>query len=555
MATEIGIVKTLIGTAIATAADGSQRTLQVGDRVFQDEVITTGAAGAIELEFTDGSVMTLGRSSQAVLDTEIFNPSEYAAAETPEAVADDVEALQQALLEGVDPTQIGEATAAGAGAEGADGNEGADIVIVSYGAPETTPEAGFDTTGISQSFDEPNPEDLPLETLSTAVSITNGDIDEDQEGILYTITLTNPGETDSVLVTNVGDIPLPAGVTEVTILVPTADPDVYVDPDAITVEVTDVVGGGFDSVDLSDASTTSQITDTIDVTGVSITAADVTENDTGVTFNIQLDNPPQGDASVDVTVGDQSFTVDLDENGFGQLFIETTDEDVYTDPDSLTATVTAINGGNFEETSTEGASTTAQIDDVVDITTVTVGTADVTENDTGVTFTFQLSNPPEGAASVDVTVGEQSFTVDVDENGFGELFIETQDEDVYVDPDSLSATVTAINGGNFEETDVTGASATAQVADVDDVTTVTVATSDVTENDTGVTFTFQLSNPPEGAASVSVDVDGTAFTVDVDETGFGQLVVDTNDEDVTFILIASLQRLLQSMAVTLKQLM
>lgn len=37
MATEIGMIKTLIGTAVATAADGSQRTLQAGDRVYQDE--------------------------------------------------------------------------------------------------------------------------------------------------------------------------------------------------------------------------------------------------------------------------------------------------------------------------------------------------------------------------------------------------------------------------------------------------------------------------------------------------------------------------------------
>ena len=157
MATEIGIIKTLIGTAVATAADGSQRNLQAGDRVFQDEIITTGAAGAVEVEFTDGSVMTLGRSSQTVLDTETFNPLDVA--EAPADAESEVDALQQALLEGADPTQIGEATAAGAGAGGS-GNEGSDFVTVDYLAPSVIPESGFDTTGISFEFDEIE-EELP----------------------------------------------------------------------------------------------------------------------------------------------------------------------------------------------------------------------------------------------------------------------------------------------------------------------------------------------------------------------------------------------------------
>jgi len=182
VATEIGIIKTLIGTAVATAADGSQRNLQAGDRVFQDEIITTGAAGAVEVEFTDGSVMTLGRSSQIVLDTETFNPLDVAQA--PIDAESEVDALQQALLEGADPTQVGEATAAGAGAGGS-GNEGSDFVTVNYLAPEVTPTSGFDTTGISIEFPEleeevpgveQDPDDVPTTGLT---SIT---VDEDDLG-------------------------------------------------------------------------------------------------------------------------------------------------------------------------------------------------------------------------------------------------------------------------------------------------------------------------------------------------------------------------------------
>ncbi|MDQ7073538.1 MAG: retention module-containing protein [Gammaproteobacteria bacterium] len=73
MATEIGIVNVLIGTATATSTDGTQRDLHVGDRVYADEVITTGAVSAIEIEFADGSLMDLGRNSQAFLDDTVFD--------------------------------------------------------------------------------------------------------------------------------------------------------------------------------------------------------------------------------------------------------------------------------------------------------------------------------------------------------------------------------------------------------------------------------------------------------------------------------------------------
>ncbi|MFT7413444.1 MAG: hypothetical protein ACI9FO_000089, partial [Methylophagaceae bacterium] len=144
MATEIGFIKGLIGSAIATAADGSQRTLQVGDKIFANELVNTGAAGAVEIEFTDGSIMDLGRNSQAVLDNEVFDPQQAMQAQTQ--VQDDVEALQQALVDGTDPTLVGEATAAGAGTQ-TDGNEGHTPVIVEFLAPIADVVSGFETTG------------------------------------------------------------------------------------------------------------------------------------------------------------------------------------------------------------------------------------------------------------------------------------------------------------------------------------------------------------------------------------------------------------------------
>ena len=177
MAAQIGVVKAIIGEVTATAADGSIRTLQAGDRVFANELITTGPGGAIEIEFADGSVMDLGRNSQAMLDSEVFDLNDTALAEgAQEDVPDDVAAIQQALLEGQDPTEIGEATAAGAGVEG--GNEGNNTaVFVDYLNPSVTPDAGFDTIGVNNSYDLPEEdiifleEEEPVPQVSVSVDV------------------------------------------------------------------------------------------------------------------------------------------------------------------------------------------------------------------------------------------------------------------------------------------------------------------------------------------------------------------------------------------------
>ncbi|MCC5796416.1 MAG: retention module-containing protein [Methylophaga sp.] len=156
MATEIGTVTVLIGTATAVSTDGSIRHLQVGDKVFQNDLISTGADGALEIHFADGSVMDLGRTSNALLDSEVFDPTAPLADAQDEALADEIDLIQQAILEGADPTQIAEATAAGAGPEA--GSEGTrEPFYNQFNAPETRPDHGFDTTGISVNFFDPEP--------------------------------------------------------------------------------------------------------------------------------------------------------------------------------------------------------------------------------------------------------------------------------------------------------------------------------------------------------------------------------------------------------------
>ncbi|MEX5323357.1 immunoglobulin-like domain-containing protein, partial [Pseudomonas shirazica] len=59
--------------------------------------------------------------------------------------------------------------------------------------------------------------------------------------------------------------------------------DVYTDGSTVTVEVTAVNGGNFEAVDLSNASVTAEIKDTVDTTTVTVTADPAKEGDANIT--------------------------------------------------------------------------------------------------------------------------------------------------------------------------------------------------------------------------------------------------------------------------------
>jgi VCBS repeat-containing protein len=190
MAIEIGFVKVLTGTATATAVDGTQRALNIGDRVYADELISTGSASAIEIQFADGTLMDLGRNTQALLDNEVFDPQQ-AIIESANEV--DILALQETLIDGEDPTQQGNATAAGPENEGNDG--GISTVIVEHISPITEITSGFETSAAVNNFlDDSNLFGEGISPLSLATQTTSP-----QNDITITIADTANVVEDSIL--------------------------------------------------------------------------------------------------------------------------------------------------------------------------------------------------------------------------------------------------------------------------------------------------------------------------------------------------------------------
>ncbi|RBO83729.1 retention module-containing protein, partial [Marinomonas aquiplantarum] len=108
---QVGVITKLSGSVVVESIDGQERVVKVGDPVFFGEVVRTGNNGSVTIAFADGTEVQIGNDANVEINDEIYNSGS-----NEDLVADsssDVDALQQAILSGDDPTLIQEAPAAG----------------------------------------------------------------------------------------------------------------------------------------------------------------------------------------------------------------------------------------------------------------------------------------------------------------------------------------------------------------------------------------------------------------------------------------------------------
>ncbi|BDW85447.1 immunoglobulin-like domain-containing protein [Roseicyclus marinus] len=374
---------------------------------------------------------------------------------------------------------------------------------------------------------------------TTSVTLSAAPVAEGSD-ITITASVTHAPETDLVLtLSNGAEITIGAGQTtgSVSFTNPNAD-DVYADGGTQSYSVSATSGGNYEALDIAGASVDVTVTDTVDTTTVSVTTSDISEDATSVTFDFALSNAPEAGApaSLTVDVGGTEYTVALDATGAASLTVTGLDNaDVYVDEGSITATVTAITGGNFEATSLEGASATAEITDTVDTTTVTLSAAPVAEG-SDITITASVTHAPATDLVLTLSNGAE-ITIGAGETTGSVSFANPNTDDVYADGGTQSYSVSSTSGGNYEALDIAGASVDVTVTDTVDTTTVSVTTSDISEDATSVTFDFALSNAPEAGvpASLTVDVGGTEYTVALDASGAGSLTVTGLDNADVYV--------------------
>jgi len=212
MAKLIGTVRQVVGEVFAVGEDGLRRPLVEGDRVFAGERIIT-AGGAVDIDLVQGGELTLGRGSELQLTEQLLADAQGGASSAPSATdLADVEALQQAIAAGEDPTQLAPATAAGPAAGGTGGAGGGhSFVLLDAVGGAIDPTIGFPTGGLTSVPESPDLvtdaliEDEPVvDGTPTAINDTNS-LNEDTPSVTGNVLANDlPGTDGGISVVTTG---------------------------------------------------------------------------------------------------------------------------------------------------------------------------------------------------------------------------------------------------------------------------------------------------------------------------------------------------------------
>ncbi|UVK93883.1 LapA family giant adhesin [Pseudomonas atacamensis] len=535
MSSVVAVVKSIVGQVFVVSPEGVRRVLVEGDRLYVGDQIDTGLSGAVSLELADGRMLDLGRDTQWSASSP---DSSTDLAEATAQAAPSVEELQQAIAAGVDPTTALESTAAGPTAAGTGGAAGGghSFVMLDATAGRVDPTIGFPTAGINSAGQVAQDTTGGLTTDTTTNALRDSTLSlsatptiTEAGGVLvYTATLTQAPLTDlTITLSNGAVIVIPAGATTGTVNVPLAPNDtVYNDPTQIDVTVTGTSGGNGITVTPPTVPATTQVTDTVDTTTVTLTAGSSVTEGGQITYTATLTNPAQTPVTVTLSNG-STITIGAGQTT-GTVNVPTPTNDVYNNGSTVTTTITGATGGNFENLVPNPTPAVTTITDSVDNTGLTLTATNNIVEGGQITYTATLTNPAQTPVTVTLSNGS-TITIAAGET-VGTVNVPTAANDVYNNGSTVSTTITGATGGNFENLVPNTTPAVTTITDSVDNTGLTLtATNNIVEGGQ-ITYTATLTNPAQTPVTVTLS-NGSTITIAPGET-VGTVNVPTAANDV-----------------------
>ncbi|WP_123375679.1 retention module-containing protein, partial [Pseudomonas fluorescens] len=535
MSSVVAIVKSIVGQVFVVSPEGVRRVLVEGDRLFVGDQIDTGLSGAVSLELADGRTLDLGRETQWSANAP---DSSTDLAEATAQAAPSVAELQQAIAAGVDPTTALDATAAGPSAAGTGGAAGGghSFVMLDATAGRVDPTIGFPTAGINaagqaaQNITGGQTTDTTTNALrdSTLSLSATPSITEAGGVLVYTATLTQAPLTDlTITLSNGAVIVIPAGATTGTVNVPLAPNDtVYNDPTQIDVTVTGTTGGNGITVTPPTTPATTQVTDTIDTTTVTLTAGPSVTEGGQITYTATLTNPAQTPVTVTLSNG-STITIGAGQTT-GTVNVPTPANDVYNNGSTVTTTITGATGGNFENLVPNPTPVVTTITDSIDTTNLTLTATGTVVEGGQITYTATLTNPAQTPVTVTLSNGS-TITIEAGQTT-GTVNVPTAANDVYNNGGTVSTTITGASGGNFENLVPNTTPATTTVTDSVDTTSVSLTATGTVVEGGQITYTATLTNAAQTPVTITLS-NGSTITIDAGKTT-GSVNVPTAANDV-----------------------
>ncbi|MBH3446931.1 type I secretion C-terminal target domain-containing protein, partial [Pseudomonas moraviensis] len=268
------------------------------------------------------------------------------------------------------------------------------------------------------------------------------------------------------------------------------------------------------------------ITDSVDNTGLTLTATNNIVEGGQITYTATLTNPAQTPVTVTLSKG-STITIAAGET-VGTVNVPTAANDVYNNGSTVSTTITGATGGNFENLVPNTTPAVTTITDSVDNTGLTLTATNNIVEGGQITYTATLTNPAQTPVTVTLSNGS-TITIAAGET-VGTVNVPTAANDVYNNGSTVSTTITGATGGNFENLVPNTTPAVTTITDSVDNTGLTLtATNNIVEGGQ-ITYTATLTNPAQTPVTVTLS-NGSTITIAAGET-VGTVNVPTAANDV-----------------------
>ncbi|MEI7307225.1 retention module-containing protein, partial [Pectobacterium atrosepticum] len=530
----IGVIKFVIGQVFIVALDGSQRLLVAGDRVYSGEEVVTGANGAVSITLPDGKTLDLGRDSR-------WSDVSSASSQKNADVTNDVAAIQDAIAQGADPTQVLEATAAGndntgEAGDGGGGHFNSTVVLGLTGDVVTAP-IGYDTAGIS--FTDRASSVLDGAGSSTLLTAATDTTDTTPPSVTITINsdgtisfvFTRPPvgfDLSDVTVTNGSITNLVQDPNDSTRWTATLTPaanfegEVRVSiPDGSYTDAAGIPGTGG-----SEAVTVDTLPPVASISIDNVTSDNVINaSESGQTIAVtgKVDNDVKAGDAVTVTVGTETYQTTVNTDGKtwsvnvpGSVLATNGDVSATVTTRDAAGNVTIANATHAYGVDTVAPTASISIDNVTSDNVI-----NATESGQTIAVTGNIGNDVKAGDAVTVKVGTETYQTTV--NADGKTWIVNVPGSVLAANGDISATVTTRDAaGNVTTANSTHAYGVDTVAptasiSIDNVTSDNVINA--SESGQTIAVTGNVDNDVKAGDAVTVKVGTETYQTTVNTDG------------------------------------
>ncbi|MFK3685047.1 immunoglobulin-like domain-containing protein [Pseudomonas sp. NPDC088890] len=352
-------------------------------------------------------------------------------------------------------------------------------------------------------------QDTTTVSLSATPSVAEGG------SIVYTATLTNSAGTPvTVTLSNGQTITIAANQTSgsVTVAAPADDP--YIDAGSVSARITGASGGNFENLAVNGATVVTQVTDTIDTSTVSLTATPSVAEGGSILYTASVNAPVTGSPVVVTLANGQTITIPV---GQSSSTVSTpVSNDVYQGHAPVTNSITNVSGGNYESLVGNPAQVSTSVTDSQDTTTVSLSATPSVAEGGSIVYTATLTNPAGTAVTVTLSNG-QTITIGANQTS-GSVTVAAPADDPYIDAGTVSARITNVSGGNFENLAVNGNAAVTNVSDTVDTSTVSLTATPSVVEAGNIIYTASVTAPVTGTPVVVSLANGQTITIAVGQS-------------------------------------